>query len=260
MSRRIGSLLVVVVCVTVAGCVGGLPGAPQADPTAGGGGSGGEASGGDDSAGSVANRTALLAAAGSYTSTWEMRVTEGGTVVSETAYTTAVDYASGRSTFSATTVTDGRATDGWETYVADGTSYTRYGQGETASYTVGPGVFTGTTPVDTGRFVTAGSDLAEFTRTGTEAYDSVRVTRYELTERPAWVAAGQVAGGEVRWTAFTFEVLVDDDGLVRLERWTSTGTDGEGVTHTVEFTASVTGVGSTTVEEPAWVETARAQA
>lgn len=261
MKRRIGSYVLLALLVTLAGCLGGVGEGAQpsgGSSTGGGSGDGGGGGGGGDSA--VANRTAVLAAAGSYTSTWQLRVSEGGEVVGETTYVTAIDYAAERSLFRSTGTSDGESRDGWEIYHADGTVYTRYGADESASYVVSEDVFTGTSPFDTGRYVTDGSDLAEFERVGTDTFDGVQVTRYELTERPAWIAGQQVRDDEVRWTEFTFEVLIDDDGLVRSERWTSTGVDDQDVTHTVEFSSTITGIGSTTVAEPAWIETARERA
>jgi len=270
MYRRSGTLLVVLL-VAMAGCVGSF----DAIPGAGDGGDSGSGDGEGDSGGGdgdstdgdstsdgssdvVANRTAVLVDAGSYTSTWRLTATEGGTVTSETAYTSGVDYVNERSHFQSSQTSGGETASGWEVYSAGDVTYNRYGEGEAASYVVGEGTFTGTTPFDAGSYVARGGDLAEFERAGTETFDGVGVTRYVLTERPSWIAAQQLAEDDVRWTEFTFEVLVDDDNLVRAERWTSTGTQ-DGVTHTIEFSYEITGVGATTVDEPAWVGTAREQ-
>lgn len=266
MYRRFETVLVVLLVAT-AGCVGGfgdLPGDGGDGANDGGAGGGdGASSGGaaDDGAsgdGTLANRTAVLADAGSYTSTWRMTVTEGD-VVSGTAYTSAVDFESERSYFRSDQTSDDETTAGWEVYHAEATTYNRYGEGESASYVVGEGPFTGTTPFDAGSYVTGDDDLSEFDRTGRTAFDGVEVNRYVLTERPGWIAAQQLAEGEVRWTDFEFEVLVDDDGVVRAERWTATGTQ-DGETLVMEFSYEVTGIGTTTVDEPAWVATARDQA
>lgn len=272
MSRRLGTAVLVALIVITAGCLG-IPGgdAPASEPSeaddggtdegvVGNGGGAGDTDGGTADGAVVANRTAALAAAGSYTSTWRMTVTEDGTVTGETAYVTAIDTTTERSHFRATQTSDGVSTDGWELYYADGVSYSRYGAGEDETYGVTEGVFTGTALFDGTRYVTDSDDLDGFDRAGTETFDGVTVTRYTLTERPAWVAAGQMTEGEIQWTEFTFEVLVDGDGVVRQETWTSTGIDEQDVTHTVEFYSAVTGVGTTTVEEPDWVGTAREQA
>lgn len=254
MYRRFGTVLVVLL-VAMAGCLSGF----EVVVDSAEGGSDGDGVGAGDGAtgddGTLANRTAALLEAGSYTSTWRMTVTEGETV-SGTGYVSAVDYATERSHFRSEQITDGETAVGWEVYHAEGTSYNRYGEGESASYMVGEGTFTGTSPFDSGSYITGDDDLSEFTRAGTTTFDGVSVTRYVLTERPAWIAAQAMAEGEVRWTDFEFEVLVDDDGLVRAERWTATGTK-DGVAQSVEFTYEITGVGSTTVEEPDWLDAAR---
>jgi len=255
MYRGFGTVLVVLL-VVLAGCVGGFDIAPGSSE----GGNGGDgASGGDGSSGggdgALANRTAALVEAGSYTSTWRMTVTDGD-VVSGTSYTSAIDFATERSRFRSNQITEGETVTGWEVYHAEGTTYNRYGEGESASYVVGAGPFTGTSPFDSGSYVTGGDDLSEFTRSGTTTFDGASVTRYVLTERPAWIAAGAMAEGEVRWSDFEFEVLVDEDGVVRAERWTATGTQ-DGVAQRVEFSYEITGIGSTTVDEPDWVGVAR---
>jgi len=272
MYRRIGSVLVVVLLVTLAGCTGGLDGLGDALGTeadgAGDGASGddGSGDGGDGSAGDggdrttqslVENRSAVFREAGSYSSVWELRVTEDGTVSSATAYTTAVDYANERSAFGMTTTSDGEVGSDYETYYADGQSFTRYGEGEDATYSVAEGTFAPGESLFSAQAQSYVGDLSGYERVGTETYDGVRVTRYEETQRPTWFAGGSWSDGEVRWSEFTYSVLVDGDGLVRSEGWSAEGTDDTGVTVTVEYSYSVTGVGSTTVDEPDWVGTAR---
>lgn len=274
-------MLVVVLLVALAGCTGGLDalgdiqgtdaggdGADASDGSSGGGdgGDGGDGSSGDGSAAAgdgnsagdgtsqslVENRSAVFREAGSYSSVWELRVTEDGTVSSATAYTTAVDYTNERSWFGMRTTSDGEVGTDYETYHADGRSYTRYGEGEDATYAVAEGEFAPGQSLFSAQAQSYVGDLSGYERTGTETYDGVRVTRYEETQRPTWFAGGSWTDGEVRWTEFTYSVLVDDDGLVRSEGWSAEGTDDAGVTVTVEYSYSVTGIGSTSVDEPDW--------
>jgi hypothetical protein len=274
MYRRIGSVLVVALLVSLAGCTGGLDALGDAAADAGGDGGdtsdgvagssdGGDRSTGDDDAAGdgsqtlIENRTAVFREAGSYSSVWELRVTEGGTVSSSTAYTTAVDYANERSAFGMRTTSDGQVGSDYETYYADGQSYTRYGEGEDATYSVADGTFAPGQSLFSAQAQSYVSELSGYERVGTETYDGVRVTRYEETQRPTWFAGGSWTDGEVRWTEYTYSVLVDGDGLVRSEGWSAEGVNEAGATVTIEYSYSVTGVGSTTVDEPDWARTAR---
>lgn len=220
--------------------------------------------GGDRDAGDgvflVENRTAALLEAGSYTTVWQMRVTEGGEVTDETRYTTAVDAVTQRSIFGMETTDGGVTSSDFETYHADGTNYQRYGAGEEATYAVNAGEFTTQSSLFLGTtYVTSESYLEDFDVVGTETYDGDTVTRYERTTRPTYLVGQAQADEDVRWTGFTYVVLVDEDGLVRSEGWTSEGVDADDVRVTVEYSYSLTGVGSTTVTEPDWVGDARAE-
>lgn len=258
MYRKIAATVLVALLVTIAGCSGAPGGAGDGSESTDGGATEG-ADGGGDSPPHVANRTAVLAVAGSYTSIWRMTAKEDGVVVGETAYTTAIDDVNERSFFRMTQTSDGETTDGMNVYHADGVSYTRYGTDDDATYTAQDGEFHGAALFEQTRYITDADDLGDFSRVGTETFDGVTVTRYELTERPAWIGAGQAPDAEIQWSEFSFEVLIDEDGLVRQETWSGTGTDDDGVTHTFEFYSAVTDVGSTTVEEPEWVSTAEAE-
>lgn len=96
------------------------------------------------------------------------------------------------------------------------------------------------------------SNLAEFSAVGTETYDGVDVTRYERTDQPDWISP-QTTNTEFTWTAFTYVVLVDADGLVRYESWSGEGVDEAGAETTMTFTYSLTDVGSTVIEDPNWL-------
>lgn len=254
MLRRTAFGLVVVLLVVTAGCVGGNsdPG-PISDTSEGG--AGGD-SGDGGAAALVENRTAALEAAGSYTSVWRMRTYEDGAQVSEMAYETAMDYANQRYGFEMRSTSEGTTRTSAASYYADGTSYQRLGEGEDAQYMANDVPFGQVAKSGRAAFVAMSGDLDGFTRTGTETFDGVGVTRYEMGSTAPWLS-GQGQDG-VQWTDFSYVVLVDDQGLVRSERWTGTGVDDAGVERSVEFTYELTGVGSTEVPEPAWLDLARA--
>lgn len=252
MKGRLLPTVLIVLVVLLAGCAGG-----DGDVAAGD-----EPGGSDDTGGDVTlveNRTAALMDAGSYTSVWEMASDTEGERVSAITYTHAVDYANERSSFGMRMAGEEGVTMDNEFFHADGTTYTRYGSGEEATYQVADGEFA---PQDTLFSVessfASGSDLEAFTAVGTETYDGVSVTRYERTDRPSWVT-NQAGDGEFTWTSFQYVVLVDDDGLVRYESWGGDGVDDEGVEHTITFSYALTGVGSTVVEDPDWLAAADEQ-
>jgi len=228
------------------------------DGDAGSGGDGDAGSGSDGAPGSggngvglVENRTAYLHAAGSYTSVWSTKMTEGGVVVGEQAYTNAVDYVGERSLFGMRVSDDGTVRTDYESYFADGTSYTRYGSGEDATYVTGDGEFAPDDTLFSPTLHASETDLSGYTRVGTETFDGVEVTRYEASQLTDWYGNGY--DDEVEWTEFTYVVLVDGDGLVRSEGWSATGVDAEDVAHTIEYSYSLTAIGSTAIDEPDWL-------
>lgn len=261
MVRRIGVTVLVSLLVVLAGCSGGSGGDP-ADGTMTGAVAGGDGTtaGGESDVSLVENRTAALMDAGSYTSLWEMEYAEDGAVVGKTSYTHAVDYENERSAFGMVMANDGEVSNDYGTYHADGTTYARYGTSDEATYQTTTGPFAPeNTLFSVQSYVADADDLSEFDAVGTETYDGVTVTRYERTDRPTWVSA-QNTEDDFTWEEFTYTVLVDEDGLVRLESWSGEGVTTDGVTRTITFTYSLTAVGSTTVAEPDWVDAAREQA
>lgn len=234
-----------VATVALAGCTGALP------STDDGGGDGA----GDGDVELVDDPDAVLADAGSYTTTWTLRTTEDGALAGETVFTSAVDLDAERAAFGMRVTEDGESAAALETFHADGRTYQRTGQGAEASYTVREGQFD-----DRASFGFGGSslygpgDLEAFDYGGTETFDGVGVHRYERDERTGWLTGGDRTDADVEFTDFRYVVLVDDDGLVRSESWEATGTDDDGVEYVVEFSYTVTGVGSTTVEDPDWLD------
>lgn len=259
MTRRSAIVVLLSLLVLSAGCTalgsgdGGVPTTTSAGPAGGGAGDGGDVA-------LVEDRAAELEAAGGYTAVWKMEFSTEGDVVGATTYTHAVDYGSERSSFSMLMTGDGEVSNDFETYHADGVTYARYGSGGDATYQANDATFAPeNAPFPVESYVTDADDLADFSAVGTETFDGVTVTRYERTDRPNWVSA-RSADDEFTWTEFTYAVLVDGDGLVRSESWGGEGVDDDGVGHTMEFSYSLTGVGSTSVEEPDWIATAREQA
>jgi hypothetical protein len=256
-------ILVVGTLVVTAGCVEGfdsvgLDGDDGVDDTDGPDADDNAASGDRDGR-LIENRTAALVAAGSYTAVWELESSTEGEVVGLMAYTTAVDYGSERSSFGMRQESEGEVHNDFETYHADGTTYTRYGAGEEATYNVNEAPFEPGNTVFSVESHVADGDLEEFSVAGTETYDGVTVTRYERAERPAWLAVQSRTDEEFTWTQFDYVVLVDEQGLVRYESWGGEGVDGEDVAHAVEFRYSLTDVGTTVLDEPEWAGTARSE-
>ncbi|MFB6140917.1 MAG: hypothetical protein ABEJ26_10830 [Halosimplex sp.] len=252
-------LWIVAVAIVLAGCTGSIDVVDQRSD--GGDGSSNAGDGGSGDVALVENRTAALRAAGSYTSVWKMSVTRDGERGGETRYTTAVDYAGKRSDFRMRQSDGDTVRTDYETYFADGMGYQRIGSGEEATYSVAETPFSPDTTLFNAepKIYTYGG-LDEFETAGTETFDGVTVTRYERTQRPAWLAGQFQSEDDVRWTKFTFAVLVDGDGLVRSESWHAEGVDADDATVEMDFSYSLTGVGSTTVEEPDWADAARENA
>jgi hypothetical protein len=272
MTARRTAVLVVAVLVLLAGCtnVGGpaVPGSgnPDGDDGAAGGDGGGSATGGDASGDGfvAADREQALRDAGSFTATWRYGGTGLDAETGELSVTHAVDL-DGERALTTWESSDGTETEGWQQFHVDGVTYTRYGAGDEAGYASAPG--------DTDLVATslaygglyAATDTDGLVATGQETFDGVQVTRYELAESATvpWFAAGGSgsAGGadpdrleEVDWT---YTALVDGDGLVRYESWGWTGTTADGGTASFESAYSITGVGSTTVDDPTWLDEAR---
>ena len=260
--------VVVVSLLVVAGCLGG--GGPAADGASDGGSSAGDGnSAGDGGAASdgvadgdefdVGETERLLREAGSFTATWSYATTESGETATVTD-TYRVDLRENRSleTF---TMTGAESQTDFETFVADGSAYTRYATDGEAFYQIRPQDDTAfQSAVDRGAISYETVDDARFV--GTETFDGVTVDRYEYSNLAAWrqFGAGTIGSSDnVTVTDFTVAVLVDEDGLARQTAWTLTGETDEGETVSVEWRYEVTDVGTTSVPDPDWLDAARAQ-
>jgi hypothetical protein len=268
MTRTWSVSVLLVVLVALAGCMGG----GVADAPAGGsgnsGGSGGGSGGSDGSDGSsgaddfdVADPERVLRDAGSFTSTWTFTMVDAEGVESTMSNGFAVDLTANRTSESLSM--SGEDGTSYERFTADGTSYTRYGDGEETFYQVMP---VQDDPVASALARGASlsyDDLSEARSVGTETFDGAPVERYEYSDPLLWRQYGATTFGteeNVTVTEFTMFALVDDDGLARSTGWTLVGETETGETVTAEWRFDVTGVGSTAVADPDWLAEARAGA
>jgi hypothetical protein len=262
---RVLTLLVVVLTVT-AGCLGG--GAVDA-----GGGDAAEASGGtattdrpdgDDAGPELTDPETALRDAESFTVTWQYVGVDASGVRTEVDHEYAVDLRTERSHTITASTRDGMADGGTsEQFVADGITYVRAGPQSATTYAAYPGTadVVGTAiALSQARAYGADEDLTD---RGTERFDGVTVTRHELSEASSQLIQAGSAGtagspGVTEITDFHYVVLVDADGLSRYESWAFTGRTADGETVSGEWEYALTGVGSTTVEDPVWLPAARA--
>jgi len=257
------STMLVVLTVVLAGCSGGgvtdANEAQSTDTEATAGGS--TASGGL----TLAEADARLRDSGSFTTTWSYSVTEVDGTSSSLTQSYRVDLEASRSLQRLETTGSDSGLD-FETFVADGTSYSRYGDGDQVQYVSSDqqaSVFETATGYAAGFTADLESD-ASFV--GTETFDGVTVSRYEYDNTDAWSAYNRGAldstfetDETVTVTDFTVAVLVDSDDVARLTTWTLTGETESGQTVSVDWRYSVTDVGSTTVDDPDWLADAQAQ-
>jgi len=251
-------LILVVLLVVLAGCAGGGDVAPGAE----GGDAAGGSDGGDDSAEAfeLGDPERILRDAGSFTVTWSYTGVDASGVESELTQEFLADLDAERSYTRTLTVTDGQAAAGGvEQFVADGVTYSRFGSGEDAFVTSQEGsteVLGTAIALSQARAYGADEGL-EFA--GSETFDGVTVDRYELSATDeALIRAGSIAAqdepGTLEVTDFEYVVLIDEDGLPRYESWTFSGRmdDGSELRGSWEF--SLTDVGSTTVDDPDWLD------
>lgn len=243
--------------LVLAGCTGAdVP--TDATPTSGG--SGGSGADDPDDEFDVADPERVLREAGSFTSTWTFTVTDATGETTSMSNSYAVDVAANRT--SETLSMSGESATSYERFIGDGTSYTRFGEGEEVFYQVTP--FAG----DPISFALARGaafaydDLSDAEMVGSETFDGVSVTRYEYRDPMLWRQYGTTAfGGEenVTITDFVLISLVDDDGLARSTGWTLLGETESGTEVRAEWRFELTDVGSTTVPDPEWLEEAEAR-
>jgi hypothetical protein len=265
MTRTRSVSVLLVLLVTLAGCLGGgVPSAPAGGSGgSGGGGSGGSSGDGGSGAGGdldVADPERVLRDAGSFTSSWSFTMVAADGTESRMSNAFAVDLAANRT--SETLSPSGEDGLSYERFTADGQSYTRYGDGEETFYRVMPVADDPVASALSRGAALSYDDLGDARRAGSETFDGVAVDRYEYTDPLLWRQYGATTFGaeeNVTVTDFTMVVLVDRDGLARSTGWTLVGETDVGGTVTAEWRSDVTGVGSTTVADPDWLAEARAQ-
>jgi len=258
-----GVTLVLVVVMLTAGCLGG--GGPtggaaeETENTPDGGSSGVGTADGPD----LTDPESALRDAGSFTVTWQYAGVDATGAGSEVTHEYYADLRGERSLTVTASSRDGQPDGVTEQFVTDGTTYVRTGTAETPSYVSYPGTadVVGTAiALSQARAYGANEDVAV---RGTERFDGVTVTRYELAEADSQLiragsAAASGAPGTAEITDFHYVVLVDENGLSRYESWSFTGRTAEGQAISGEWEYSLTRVGSTSVDDPDWLADARA--
>ncbi|MDS0260648.1 hypothetical protein NDI56_14675 [Haloarcula sp. S1CR25-12] len=259
------STLLVVLTVALAGCSGGgvTDGSENGTEAA----TGSPSSSGDSASSdglSLTEADERLRDAGSFTTEWSYSVTEADGTTASITDTYRVDLDANRSVeLFSTTGPD--STVEIETFVADGTVYSRYGGGQEPFYNVNdqaPDVFDSATGRASSFYGSLESD-AQFV--GTETFDGVTVSRYEYDDTAAWQTYNGATGSSmfgsdnVTVTDFTVSVLVDENDVARLTMWTFSGRTDAGQSVSAEWRYSLTDIGSTTVSDPSWLAEAQAQ-
>lgn len=268
-SNRVVTLALVVLMVT-AGCVGGGGGGAAATDAStgasgGSGDGGGGASANDADGPDLTDTEAALRDAGSFTVSWRSEGVDATGVRTEVTREFYADLNAERSLTVTASGRDGQSDAGSsEQFVTEGVTYVRAGSETSptyASYPQSGDVVATAIALSQARAYGADDDMVS---RGTETFDGVTVTRYELSEADSQlIQAGSRAGsgssGVAEITDFEYVVLVDEAGLSRYESWSFTGRTEEGQTVSGEWEYSLTALGSTTVDDPDWLAEARTQ-
>lgn len=248
--RPIALTAAIALLVLTAGCAGSLSG-----------GDGYDVAGSELDGQTLTNQTAAAVdESGSYTLNSTATITgerQGETVTSQTDEQRQINFESDRGIRSTErTLSGGGSTQSISVVIfTDGdTSYRQQNSSGQLSYDVQEGGYDsvgGTAAVNTTGFAqnyTGFVDEFGWERNGTETVDDVTVTRYTAVQNGTSDGLGNVSG----------QMLIDSDGVIRELTLDYTLTSTEPATR-VELSIVLSDIGSTTVEEPAWVEDARAQ-
>lgn len=206
----------------------------------------------------------------------EAAVEDGGSYTSETAYylyvnttrgeseswtnsTQRVDFESDQGAREATQafLGDQPTTTTQNVYTANGTTYQRLNSSLGMSYDVQTGDGGTVRPVNLTSFQQNYTFLTSsfaYEANGTETVDGTTTVRYSstnLTDDSYFVSSEDATVSDASSTLY-----VDDDGVVRRASisYNVTATTGSSAT---DLTISLTDIGSTTVEEPDWIDDAR---
>lgn len=206
---------------------------------------------------------AALRSTGNFTATWRYNGSNapGHERAIRYEFRADVDAKRGRITFSHRDPSDG-GTWGGEMFGVDDTTYTRLGRGANASYVTNARQLN-VSELSLNRVVIYQRNVRGLERVGRATHHGVPVTRYELTRADAdlWPLRGATGTSPEDLTGVhvAYVVLVDDDGLVRFESWSFTGTNSDGEPASGSWGYELTAVGSTNVDDPAWLDDAKAQ-
>ena len=250
-------LTALAVIVLTTGCLGG--GGPASGPASTDA-SGASMSGAnpDEPLSVVSDLDAVLEDAGSYTAEWRLQSQSSEQNRSVTTNRAMIDYTNERYHIRLAGQADGQPGGGMEAYHENGVTFRRVGGADDPAFMATEEAFDPTLQATIRPMAATAGSLDGLEFTGTETYDGVSVRRYVMTDRASWLRVQSQFDDEVDIRAFDYELLVDDAGLVRYERWHVVGVE-EGTERTVTVEYSLTGVGSTTVTEPTWLSAARAQ-
>jgi hypothetical protein len=274
MAKRVIVPLIVAVLLMTAGCLGGGgPGTDAATTATTSPGDVESASGADtDSAADTGTESApgdewnlsepirALQDAGSFTATWTWRANDG-TETGTIELRQTVDLANERSHLTSTTV-DGDGEFVMEYFYADGVQYTRIISDDPDSesmYVATESEFESNTMLYDRGYAYDASDLEEWSSEGVTTYDGVSVRKYAYTGDDLWIGTSAWEDEEFQVTDVTFEMLVDRDGVARYQKYYVEGVTEEGSTEWFEWEYTVTNVGSTTVDDPEWLDEALEQ-
>ena len=250
----------VALLLVLAGCVGAPVDSATTTPGGGSGGSDGGAGEMDDADDfAVTDAEAALREAGSFTSTWSLSLVDAEGRASEFTNVYYVDIGANRTSETFAVTGDGEGAS-YERFIADGTSYTRFGDGNDVVYQVFPTDDNHLEYALTRGTSFAYDDFEDATLVGTETFDGATVERYEYTDPMLWRQYGAGTFGteqNVTITDFTLVVLVDGDGIARSSGWELVGETETGERVSAEWRFELTDLGSTDVPDPEWLDEAR---
>lgn len=143
-------------------------------------------------------------------------------------------------------------------YTDGNTSYQRINSSRGVSYSVQTGTGFQIQPVNTTAYTqnyTGLTDAFEYEANGTTTVDGTTVVRYDSTNlTDASVFVGTNSNATVSNSSNT--LYVDDDGVVRRVDLSYTVSSEAGSSR-IDLTSTLTDVGSTSVEEPGWLDEAQ---
>jgi hypothetical protein len=279
MVRRTLLVIALAILVASAGCTGtggdGVPDESTGATTAPGDGSSGGDDGGSDGAADdgdsgddldVADPESALREAGSFTTTMRINGSDYTGNTGEVTHTYSVDFENERYYGYIEGGADVPGAALMERFSADGVTYVKMGQGDEAIYFAESGddwFSLSEATLDDSYYDYADEQDDALVKTGSETFDGVSVTRYEATDVEQWAYFQPYVAEDGRITDFEYVILVDDDGVVRSMTWYLAGVDESGdeprpFSQRVEM--RLTDVGTTTVEDPDWLDEARAKA